>query len=95
MLVGGLCRCLFLLTIIQLQGIQVLSNNMAQSTTPGFFRRSLGKLQDGVIRAFAGVDAGTSKASFYDCVDKTMDGETVSMSKFKGDVVLVVNVASK
>ena len=69
---------------------------MAQATsTPGFLRRSLGKLQDGVIRAFAGVDGGTEKGSFYECVDKSMDGESVAMSKFKGDVVLVVNVASK
>ena len=61
----------------------------------GFLRSSLGRLQDGVIRAFAGTDKGTDKSSFYDCVDKNMTGETVPMSKFKGDVLLVVNVASK
>jgi len=31
----------------------------------------------------------------YDLVDKDMDGEEVPMSTFKGDVLLIVNVASK
>jgi hypothetical protein len=64
-------------------------------TTPGFFQRSLGRLQDTVIQTFAGVDKGTSKMSFYDCVDKNMAGEAVAMSSFKGDVLMLVNVASK
>lgn len=62
---------------------------------PGFFHRSLGRLQDTVIRTLAGVDGGTEKTNFYDCADKNMDGETVPMSKYKGDVLMVVNVASK
>lgn len=66
-----------------------------ESSGPGFFRRSLGKLQDSVIRAVAGVDGGTDKTSFYDCVDKTIEGEDVPMSKYKGNVLIVVNVASK
>jgi glutathione peroxidase len=33
--------------------------------------------------------------AFYDVTDKLIDGTEVSMSKFKGDVVLVTNVASK
>jgi len=52
-------------------------------------------MQDGVIRLIAGTGKRTDKTSFYDCVDKSMSGEIVPMSKFKGDVLLVVNVASK
>ena len=33
-------------------------------------------------------------ASFYDCTDRYMDGTPVPMSKYKGDVLLLVNVAS-
>ena len=33
-------------------------------------------------------------SSFYDCRDKDMDGNTVSMAKYRGRVVVVVNVAS-
>ena len=67
----------------------------SSSSGPGLFRRSLGRLQDSIIRTFAGVDGGTEKDNFYDCVDKNMNGETVPMSKYKGNVLLVVNVASK
>ena len=36
-----------------------------------------------------------AKDSFYDLTDKDMAGNEVSMSKFKGEVLCVVNVASK
>jgi len=36
-----------------------------------------------------------AKESFYDLTDKDMSGNEVSMSSFKGDVLCVVNVASK
>jgi len=36
-----------------------------------------------------------SKMSFYDITDKTMDGQEVKMSDYKGSVLLFVNVASK
>ena len=42
-----------------------------------------------------GSEKVTSKINFYDLVDKKMDGEEVSMSTYKGNVLLVVNVASK
>ena len=42
-----------------------------------------------------GTEVVTSKESFYDLVDKNMKGEDVPMSTFKGEVLLVVNVASK
>lgn len=35
------------------------------------------------------------KTSFYDLVDKDMQGNEVKMESFKGDVLCVVNVASK
>jgi glutathione peroxidase len=37
----------------------------------------------------------TMAKSFYDFSAQSIDGETVSMSAFKGKVVLIVNVASK
>jgi len=35
------------------------------------------------------------KTNFYDLTDRDMDGNEVKMDKFKGDVLCVVNVASK
>jgi len=37
----------------------------------------------------------TDKSAFYDLVDRDMDGNEVKMDKFKGDVLCVINVASK
>jgi len=37
----------------------------------------------------------TMKKDFYDFEAKTIKGETISMSQYKGKVLLVVNVASK
>ena len=34
-------------------------------------------------------------SSFYALKDRLIDGEEVSMERFKGDVLVVVNVASK
>ena len=44
---------------------------------------------------YFGYEKVTDKESFYDLVDKNMNKEDVLMSSFKGDVLLVVNVASK
>jgi glutathione peroxidase len=41
------------------------------------------------------LNAGESMQNFYDFDVQNIQGETVSLSKYKGDVVLVVNVASK
>lgn len=51
--------------------------------------------QDTATNVLFGAETVTSKASFYDCVDKNMDGEEVAMSIFSDNVLLVVNVASK
>ena len=37
----------------------------------------------------------SDKTCFYDLSDRDMDGNEVKMDKFKGDVLCVVNVASK
>jgi len=58
---------------------------------PSFTR----KLQDTSTRLLFGNDAGTEKDAFYDLVDRDMDGNKVKMDKFEGDVLCVVNVASK
>jgi glutathione peroxidase len=36
-----------------------------------------------------------SAASIYDFTVKDMDGKDVALAKYKGDVLLIVNVASK
>ena len=51
--------------------------------------------QDLLSRAMYGKEKVTSALNFYDLVDKNMAGEEVSMSSFKGQVLLLVNVASK
>jgi hypothetical protein len=58
-------------------------------------RRCLAKLQDTLTSAMYGSEPLTSKMHFYETADKDMDGNVVPMSKYIGDVVLVVNVASK
>jgi hypothetical protein len=55
----------------------------------------LASVQDTVTGVIFGKDMGTDKSSFYDCSAQLMDGDAVKMEKFKGDVLCVVNVASK
>lgn len=55
----------------------------------------LASLQDTATGLLFGKDDGTAKKAFYDLVDRDMDGNEVKMDKFKGDVLCVVNVASK
>lgn len=55
----------------------------------------LSKVHDGVNRLMFGKEAKVVKTAFYDCVDRAMSGKEVPMSNYKGDVVMVVNVASK
>lgn len=58
--------------------------------------RSLKKsLIDAASRCIYGAEQVTLKESFYELVDKNMDGKVVPMSSFEGDVLLVVNVASQ
>jgi glutathione peroxidase len=55
----------------------------------------LGKAMDGVNRMIFGAEAKVLKTAFYECIDRDMLEKEVPMSKYKGDVVMVVNVASK
>lgn len=54
----------------------------------------LSTLQDAGTRMLYGAETATEKTHFYDLVDKDMDGNEVKMDKFKGEVCIVVNVAS-
>lgn len=53
------------------------------------------KMQDAATKFVFGTDGGTSKNAFYDLVDRDMKGNAVKMDNFKGDVLCIVNVASK
>ena len=55
----------------------------------------LAKASDGVNRLLFGKEATVLKTAFYACVDRNMSGKEVPMSTYKGDVCLVVNVASQ
>ncbi len=44
---------------------------------------------------FSSIHAKENQMSIYDFNVKTIDGQEVSMSKYKGKVLLIVNVASK
>jgi len=57
---------------------------------------TLCSVQDVGTRLVFGIDQGTTKEHFYSLVDKTLGkGEEVSMSKYKGRVLCLVNVASQ
>ena len=57
--------------------------------------RVFGKVQDAATRVIYGTEQTTSKMSFYSLVDRDGQGNSVEMSKFAGNVLLIVNVASK
>lgn len=59
------------------------------------FKSLFGKVQDKVTHAVYGIEKQTSKMTFYSTVDKDMSGKERSMDEFKGNVLLIVNVASK
>jgi hypothetical protein len=67
----------------------------AVNSSPIMVSRVFGKAQDLVTKAVFGSEATTMKELFYECTDKNMAGEEVKMDSFKGNVLLVVNVASK
>jgi glutathione peroxidase len=48
-----------------------------------------------LVLTFSSIIAKENKMSIYDFNVKTIDGEEISMSKYKGKVLLIVNVASK
>jgi hypothetical protein len=60
-----------------------------------FLKSAFAKVQDSTTRLMYGLEKKTGKMSFYSTVDKDMTGKERSMSEFKDNVLLVVNVASK
>lgn len=52
-------------------------------------------MQDRFVKTMYGYEKVTTKASFYELVDKNMNREDVPLSMFRGNVLLIVNVASK
>ena len=52
-------------------------------------------LQDASTRALYGKEQVSSAMSFYTLIDRDMSGKVVEMSKYEGNVLLLVNVASK
>ena len=63
---------------------------------PNIVFRALGAAQDATTRVLYGAEKATSKSSFYACVDRALGThQDVPMSDFEGNVVVVVNVASK
>jgi hypothetical protein len=57
--------------------------------------RALGAAQDAATKVLYGKEQKISKTAFTELVDRNMNGEEVKMSGFVGDVLLLVNVASK
>ena len=48
-----------------------------------------------ILLTFSSINAKEKKMSIYDFNVKTIDGQEISMSKYKGKVLLIVNVASR
>lgn len=48
-----------------------------------------------LLLIFSSINAKENKMNIYDFNVKTIDGQEISMSKYKGKVLLIVNVASK
>jgi len=48
-----------------------------------------------IFIAVLSLNAGEAKMNIYDFDVKSIDGESLSMSRYKGKVLLIVNVASK
>lgn len=55
----------------------------------------LSKIHDGVNRMMFGKEARNLKTHFFELIDRDMFGKEVPMSNYKGDVLMVVNVASQ
>lgn len=55
----------------------------------------LSKLHDGVNRMMFGKEARNLKNHFFEVIDRDMFGKEVPMANYKGDVLMLVNVASQ
>jgi hypothetical protein len=61
----------------------------------GLLGRAFGAVQDTVTRAVYGAEKKVTKVAFADLYDRNMKGDEIKMAGFVGDILLVVNVASK
>jgi len=60
-----------------------------------YVKRGCMGLQDLVTNFLFGAEMPTTAKSFYEIKDSLILGNEVSMSEYQGDVLLIVNVASK
>mmetsp|Transcript_38430 Transcript_38430/g.78402 ORF Transcript_38430/g.78402 Transcript_38430/m.78402 type:complete len:88 (+) Transcript_38430:29-292(+) len=83
-----LTKLLFTLFLPVVIGVVVATSkgNMAS--------RFIAKAQTMVTKAVYGKDPKSTATHFFDLKDKLIDGTEVSMEKYKGSVLCVVNVAS-
>jgi hypothetical protein len=58
-------------------------------------KSAFAKVQDKVTHAIYGIETKTGKMTFYSTSDIDMTGKERNMDEFKGNVLLIVNVASK
>ncbi len=56
---------------------------------------NIAKSQDFLTRLFHGKEKKSTTKDFYDLVDTDINGREVRLSEYKGQVLLVINVASK
>ena len=57
--------------------------------------RVLGKAQDTLTRGMYGAEKVPGKEAFYELVDRNMNSNEIKMSKFQGNILCLVNIASK
>jgi hypothetical protein len=69
--------------------------NHLLTTMSNFLKGALAKVQDKATHLIYGIEKKSSKMTFCSTVDKDMAGNERSMDEFKGNVLLVVNVACK
>jgi glutathione peroxidase-family protein len=60
-----------------------------------FLKSAFAKVQDTATHLLYGIEKKTAKMTFCSTVDKDITGKERSMAEFKGNVLLIVNVASK
>ena len=87
-LTSATCLLVVLEIITSAEGLNLPAMNR-------LFGRIFGSVQDASTRAIYGVEQVSTAMSFYTLVDRDMSGNEIEMSKYSGNVLLLVNVASK
>ena len=75
--------------------MSVLLKKVSSFKVGGLLKRAAYYAQDRISKRMFGAETVTSKASFYECSEKDMNGNEIPMSSFGGSVIIVVNVASQ